>query len=302
MPTIFDWACFSVSFIFKTHLTHVIIDVFFSFVKMFDVTSAVPPDDGNDDEDAEGSMSRFNNVEIFGMDLYMLNVVNASFEVYVRKNTRDTPQEYMSYLVTEGQTSISTNWDMVAMGKVQGKGSKVYTPIPVEAWKKAVVIRPGETVGFYVTVKGSPDLRYRNSSLPEGSIYESDGVLSVGVGRSWGEYPLREDGTDVFFPEREFSGAFHYHLQEGLREFCDTMVPSVAPGSYAPTISAKPTTTVLHSYAEEAKEIGMCPEKSTLETTFLDGTGSYGALFDVFAKKKVMLTGIDFNVSKRYFD
>jgi hypothetical protein len=267
---------------------------------MFDVSSAVPPNDyGNDDDDAEVSMSRFKNVEIYGMDLYILNLVNSSFELYVRKNTEDTFQQYMSYIATEGQTSISTNWDMIAIGKVEGKGSKVYTPIPAEAWRKTVVIRPGETVGFYVTVKGSPDLRYRNSSLPEGSIYKNDGVLSVVVGRSWGEYPLREDGTDVFFSGREFSGAFHYHLQEGLREFCDTMTPSAAPSSDAPTVSARPSI-VLHPYAKEAEEAGMCLEKSTFETTFEDGTGSYGALFDVYAKKTVMLTGIDLNVSSSF--
>ena len=48
----------------------------------------------------------------------------------------------------------------------------------------------GQSAGFYVTVKGAPDLRYRNSLLPEGSIFKSDGKVNVGVGRSWGIYPL----------------------------------------------------------------------------------------------------------------
>lgn len=271
-----------------------------SFVKMFDVSSAVSPnEDDSNGEDAEGSMSRYKDVEIYGMDLYILNLVNASFEVYARKNTEDTGQEYMSYVAAEGQTNISTHWDMIAMGKVEGRGAHIFTPIPIDAWRKTVIIRPGEIVGFYVTVKGSPDLRYRNSSLPEGTIYMTDGVLNVGVGRSWGEYPLREDGTDVFFSQREFSGAFHYHIQEGLSEFCDSKKPTVAPSlsvSDAPTISAPP---VMHPYAKEAEEAGMCPEESSLETTFQDGTGSYGALFDIYAKTNVMLTGIDFNVSSR---
>ena len=270
---------------------------------MFDVSSAVPlNEDDSDGEDAEGSISKFKNVEIYGMDLYILSLVNASFEVYVRKNTENSRQQYMSYITAEGQTNISASWDMIAIGKVEGKGSNVFSPIPVDAWGKNVVVKPGEAVGFYVTVKGSPDLRYRNSSLPEGNIYKSDGVLNVGVGRSWGEYPLREDGTDVYFSPREFSGAIHYHVQEGLRAFCETTGPTAAPtlfSSVAPTISASPTAAVMHPYAKEAEAAGMCPEESSLETTFQDGTGSYGALFDIFAKTNVMLTGIDFNVSSR---
>ena len=41
----------------------------------------------------------------------------------------------------------------------------------------------------------------------------------------------------------------------------------------------------------------MCPEEGKLESTFDDGTGSYGALFDVLAKTDLTLTGIDLNVS-----
>ncbi len=41
----------------------------------------------------------------------------------------------------------------------------------------------------------------------------------------------------------------------------------------------------------------MCPEEGSLETTYQDGTGSYGSLFDVMAKTDVTVTGIDLNVS-----
>lgn len=266
---------------FKTGLTETVG----SYGIMFDVSSNIDPnEDDSDGEGTEGSALSYNDVEIFGMDFYILNLEQFAFEVFIRKNTEGTDHRYMSYTVVEGQTLISTAWDMIATGTVDGRGAGNYTPIPIDAWKKTVFLRPGETVGFYVTVKNSPFLRYRNSSLPEGNIFKSDGILNVGVGRSWGEYPLREDGTDVFFAQREFSGAFHYRLQEGL-------CPSAAP-----SISASPTANATNPYAKEAEAAGLCPEESSLETTFAEGTGSYGALFDIYAETKVMLTGIDLNV------
>ena len=147
-------------------------------------------------------------------------------------------------------------------------------------------------------MKHAPDLRYRNTTLSEGDIYATNGILNVGVGRSWGEWPLREDGTDVYFEPREFSGGFLYHVHEGL---CESTMPSVAPtwslDSPAPSISPAPTAEHTHTYEGKAKEDGMCPDEGSLETTYQDGTGSYGSLFDVMAKTDVTVTGIDLNVS-----
>ena len=242
-----------------------------SYGMMFDVTSNIDPNEVDGD------------IEIFGLDLYIINLVNASFDVFVRKNTsaNRTLQQYMSYSVAEGQTSINTDWDLVATGSVEGKGVGTYSPIPNDAWKKTVVLRPGQSAGFYVTVKSAPDLRYRNSLLPEGSIFKSDGNLNVSVGRSWGIYPLHMDGTDAFFSQREFSGVFKYHMPVNL-------CPSTAP-----SISSSPSATLTHPYAKEAEAADLCPEEGSLETTFEEGTGSFGALFDVYAKTKVMLTGIN---------
>jgi len=121
--------------------------------------------------------------------------------------------------------------------------------------------------------------------------------LNVAVGRSWGEYPLRGDGTDVYFSPREFAGAFRYHVHEGL---CHSEAPSSAPSfsldTDAPSISSAPSESIKHSYAKHAEEEGLCPAEDSLETTFEDGTGSFGGLFDVLAKKDVTLTGIDLNV------
>lgn len=242
-----------------------------SYGMMFDVSSNIDPNEIDGD------------IEIFGLDLYIINLVNASFDVFVRKNTsaNRTMQEYMSYSVAEGQTSISTDWDLIATGSVEGKGVGIYSPIPNDAWKKTVMLRPGQSAGFYVTVKGAPDLRYRNSLLPEGSIFKSDGKVNVGVGRSWGIYPLHMDGTDAFFSQREFSGVFRYHIPVNL-------CPSTAP-----SISSSPSATLTHPYAKEAEAADLCPVDGSLETTFEEGTGSFGNLFDVYAKTKVMLTGIN---------
>lgn len=48
-----------------------------------------------------------------------------------------------------------------------------------------------------------------------------------------------------------------------------------------------------HPYAKEAEATDLCPVDGSLETTFEEGTGSFGVLFDVYAKTKVMLTGIN---------
>jgi len=191
----------------------------------------------------------------------------------------------MSYAPIEGQTKIVDNWELVAKGIVAGQGPGVGSPIPQEAWLKNVVVKPGHVVGFYVTVLDGPDLRYRNSTIPEGSIYATDGILNVGVGRSWGEYPLRGDGSDVSFHPREFSGTFHYHAHEGV---CKSQPPSVAP-----TVSPAPTTDVANAYNGEE---GMCPSENALATTFQDGTGSYCVLFDVSPKVDLTVTGMDLNV------
>ena len=57
-------------------------------------------------------------------------------------------------------------------------------------------------MGFYVTVKDNPDLRYRTTAFTKGAVHSDDVVLSVRAGRGWGEYPLRGDGSDVYFDPR----------------------------------------------------------------------------------------------------
>eukprot|EP00574_Skeletonema_japonicum_P006683 CAMPEP_0201714376 /NCGR_PEP_ID=MMETSP0593-20130828/889_1 /ASSEMBLY_ACC=CAM_ASM_000672 /TAXON_ID=267983 /ORGANISM="Skeletonema japonicum, Strain CCMP2506" /LENGTH=1181 /DNA_ID=CAMNT_0048203651 /DNA_START=149 /DNA_END=3694 /DNA_ORIENTATION=- len=252
------------------------IDTIGSFGIMFDVASAVPPAEGDD------TTSENQDLEIFGLDVYIRNLVNTSIEVYARI---DGEGSYMSYSPIEGQTKIVANWELVAKGTIEGRGPGVGTPIPHKAWLKNVVLKPGHAVGFYVTVLDGPDLRYRNSTIPEGSIYTTDGTLNVGVGRSWGEYPLRGDGTDVSFYPREFSGTFHYHAHGSA---CKTQPPSGAP-----TVSPAPTTEIANAYKDEE---GMCPSENELATTFQDGTGSYCILYDVSPKVDLTVTGIDLNV------
>lgn len=253
------------------------IDTIGSFGIMFDVASAVPPAGG------DGTTSENQDLEIFGLDVYIRNLVNTSIEVYART---DGEESYMSYSPIEGQTKIVDNWELVAKGTIEGRGPGVGSPIPEEAWLKNVVLKPGHVVGFYVTVLNGPDLRYRNSTIPEGSIFTTDGILNVGVGRSWGEYPLRGDGSDVSFHPREFSGTFHYHAHGSA---CKSQPPTGAP-----TVSPAPTTEVANAYKDEE---GMCPSENELATTFQDGTGSYCILFDVSPKVDLTVTGLDLNVS-----
>jgi len=278
------------------------VDTIGSYGLMFDVQSAIKPEDTKGGDELTDA---FKNIEIYGMELYMRNLVTAEFEIYIRKNmegdsakgTQYPNQVYTSYQATR-QTEISSNWELIAEGTVAGQGPDVGSPLPLDSWKKVITLRPGEIVGFYVTVKHAPDLRYRNTTLAEGDVYATNGILNVGVGRSWGEWPLREDGTDVYFEPREFSGGFLYHVHEGL---CESTMPSVAPtwslDSPAPSTSPAPTAEHTHTYEGKAKEDGMCPEEGSLETTYQDGTGSYGSLFDVMAKTDVTVTGIDLNVS-----
>ena len=56
--------------------------------------------------------------------------------------------------------------------------------------------------------------------------------------------------------------------------------------SVSPSLSQRPT--------------DLCPLNNTLKTTFDDGTGGFGALFDTLAEKDIILTGIDLNVSAKY--
>ena len=154
------------------------------------------------------------------------------------------------------------------------------TPIPPETWIKNIVLKPGDSIGFYVTVLDEPNLFYRKSDLAEGVIFAEDGNLGIGVGRSWGQYPLAGDGSDTFFPNREFSGLFKYHAHEGI---CRTSAPTPALTTLAPVGTPE----------------GLCSGSKNLKSTFQDGTGSYGALFDVVGKvAEVTLRGIDLNVSK----
>jgi hypothetical protein len=249
------------------------LDSIGSYGVMFDVISLV--DQGSDDEVAPMTMY----AEIYGMDLYIRNMVETSFEVYVRSNGGS---DYTSYYEQSGQTSINENWTLIAKGSVVGMGPDVGTPIPAEAWLKNLVLKPGDSIGFYVTVLDEPHLRYRKSDLAEGAIFAEDGNLAIGVGRSWGQYPLAGDGSDTFFANREFSGAFRYHAHEGI---CQTPPPTPAVTTLAPV----------------APPDGLCSGSTSLKSTFQDGTGSFGALFDVVGKvSEVTLRGIDLNVSIGY--
>ena len=257
------------------HLGTGYLDTVGSYGLMFDVTSKA--------EALEGD-NKSKNVVIYGMDVYIRNFVDTRIEVYARKDST-IPDKYMSYVESDGQTRITENWDLIAKGTVEGQGPGVGSPIPPEAWLKNVVIEAGSTIGFYVTVLDDPHLRYRSSEVFEGNVYSSDDVLSIAVGRSWGEYPLKGDGTDVYFSQREFSGMFHYHAEEAL---CETEAPSQAPSkavTTAPTPRATPEVNDDH-----------CDLENSLATTYQDGTGSHGSLFDVLATTDITVTGIDLNV------
>lgn len=247
------------------------LDSIGSYGVMFDVISLVP----QDSDESVAPMTKY--AEIYSMDLYIRNEVETQFEVYVRSNGGS---EYTSYYEQTGQTSITDNWDLIAKGSVVGMGADVGTPIPPEAWLKNLILKPGDSIGFYVTVLDEPNLRYRKSDLAEGAIFAEDGNLGIGVGRSWGQYPLAGDGSDTFFANREFSGSFKYHAHEGI---CETSAPTQAATTAAPVTSPE----------------GLCSGSTSLKSTFQDGTGSYGALFDVVGKvAEVTLRGIDLNVSE----
>jgi hypothetical protein len=256
------------------------IDTIGSFGLMFDIASAVPV--VIDDESGGNKTSMAQDLEVFGMDVYIRNFVRTAIEIYARI---DDQGNYMSYAHVEGQTKIEDNWELVAKGALEGKGPGVGSPVPQEAWLKRLVLKPGQVIGLYVTVLNGPDLRYRNSSLPEGSVLATDGLLNVGVGRSWGEYPLHGDGSDVSFHPREFSGTLHYHAHEAV---CRSIPPSLAP-----TKSPAPSLNIANVYQDEE---GMCPSENELPTSFQDGTGSYCVLFDVSPKTDLTVTGMDLNV------
>lgn len=260
-----------------------------SYGLMFDVTSMV---------DGPESSST---IVIYGMDVYIRNQDGMTpIEVYVRinndddSNGEDIANRYTSYVEPDGQT-LEENWELVAEGSIQGRGAGTGTPIPPELWLKTIVIEPGKSVGFYVTALEAPHLRYRSSSLPEGNVYSTDGLLGVTVGRSWGEYPLKGDGSDVYFSQREFSGTFHYHAYDGV---CKTDVPSSAPTVRDASIPvATPAATVAATAAPTPDRTtpvtSLCDLEQELTTTFQDGTGSYGILFDIVAKRDLTVTGID---------
>ena len=267
------------------------VDTIGSFGLMFDLSNALTGGDMNGDG-VLAFPEKFQDIEVYSLDVYIRNLVNVDVEVYVRNDGDFHDTEYVSYL-TGGAAKVKKNWERVAKGVVTGLGPDVGTPIPKELWSKTIRIRPGQTVGVYVTVKDAPDLRYRNSSLSEGGIYSTDGVLNVHVGRSWGEYPLRGDGSDVYFAPREFTGAFHYVAQDGA---CGSSAPSQMPSEASlPGGTESPTAEIKNAY-HHTRDEGMCPEEAELISTFNDGTGSHGALFDVMAKTTLTLTGIDLNV------
>ena len=91
------------------------LDSIGSYGVMFDVTSLVAQAD-----EGEAPMARY--AEIYGMDLYIRNMVETTFEVYVRSNGGS---EYTSYYEQTGQTSITENWDLIAKGSVVGMGPDV---------------------------------------------------------------------------------------------------------------------------------------------------------------------------------
>ena len=88
------------------------LDSIGSYGVMFDVTSLVAQAD-----EGKAPMTRY--AEIYGMDLYIRNMVETKFEVYVRSNGGS---EYTSYYEQTGQTSITENWDLIAKGSVVGMG------------------------------------------------------------------------------------------------------------------------------------------------------------------------------------
>ena len=267
------------------------VDTIGSYGLMFDLSNALTGGDMNGDGVVAFPES-FQDIEVYSLDVYIRNLVSVDVDVYVRNDGDSHNTEYVSYR-TGGAAKIKTAWEKVASGVVTGLGPDVGTPVPKELWTKTIRIRPGQAVGVYVTVKDAPDLRYRNSSLPEGGIYSTDGVLNVHVGRSWGEYPLRGDGSDVYFAPREYAGAFHYVAQDGA---CPSAAPSMMPSEASlPGGTTSPTAEPKNAY-DHTKDDGMCPEEAELISTFNDGTGSHGALFDVMAKTALTLTGIDLNV------
>ncbi len=138
-----------------------------------------------------------NDMIITGFDGNIL-AGTATVEIYYKTGS------YQGY---EGNPGAWARIDSV--GGIVTNGAGVATPIPIVV---NIPVKAGDTVAFYITTTGSPNIEYSTGTL-EGSVYVSDANLQLLEGNG-NTYPF---GFPPAVP-RVWNGTVYYQVQ-GIDEF-----------------------------------------------------------------------------------
>ena len=179
------------------------------------------------------------------------------------KATGSVPVEVFTKTGTyQGYEDDPNAWDpVVSIPELSAKGLGVPTALSFDgsvssSHASSVTIATGESRSFYVTMR-SGDLRYTNGVHPASNDHLLIGSQSAGVGG----YPF----GPVYDP-RAFNGSLKYRLSRAGGPFSGNIPLSVK----------------------------INPKKLT--TTYKNGNGSFGSMFDVVAISNLMIESVDMHI------
>lgn len=132
------------------------------------------------------------NMFIRSMNFHTVSTRNVQVEVWTRPGSYRR-QEFSSY-----------GWTRIVYAIVRGRGEGNPTPIPEEAFSRAIGMYAGEMRGFYITLN-TPDMIY-SIGTADGALYVTNGDLSFGEGVAK-LYPFGRS-----FKPRVWNGSFNYEI------------------------------------------------------------------------------------------
>jgi hypothetical protein len=238
-------------------------------------------------------------ISIYAMDIYVDLTKPVNYEIYTKPN---------SFKDDNGKLSLKA-WTLVKKGAVVGTGRHSGTLIRDFSLGN-LTMAPNEVRAFYVTLDSS-DLRYRDiaQEMPAavvGDLYIDNEDIAVYVGVSLNGFPLLP--STQFFGKRVWSGRFYYEAQRAcIPSASPSMVelPSISPSSYPSTLTPTfqptlepsespsataptllPTLEISAAPSRIEPDEWMCPNNKVLQTAIDGGTGAYGNMFTVTAKRE----------------
>ena len=208
-----------------------------------------------------------NFVSIEQLELHVAFIFSTNIQVYVKDDTYlGFEQDPSAWTLVHEETLASTN------GRRQGT--------PLSPFTEAVIIAPGKTVAFYVTISSGGLLLYTDGSQ-EGQLFSEDQNLKFYEGKGV-EYPFGST-----FARRVWNGIIHYTVERGGSRTpssspsdmpSESMQPSSSPSesmqpSLSPSESMQPSSSPSESMRPSSSPSDSMRPSSLPTTGLIDGNG-----------------------------